>query len=85
MESFLQQQKGPPRSTRPPHMLVIGQLNRTAQPLSPWGEGGWIHDSFCNEGEREREGERRERVHVREETAKTAGKLYGGAVWWIRN
>lgn len=49
---------------------------------SPSGKDGWIHDSFCNE---EREKKKKEKAHVREETAKTTGKLYGGAAWWIWN
>lgn len=47
---------------------------------SPLGKDGWIHDSFCNEG-----GEKKRRAHVREETPRTTGKLYGGTAWWMWN
>lgn len=47
---------------------------------SPPGKDGWSHDSFCNEGEKKKGS-----AHVREETAWTTGKLYGGAAWWMWN
>lgn len=61
-------------------MLVIGQPIRQLADL-PWVQtvGSMIH--FATRKKKKK----KERAHVREETAETTGKLYGGAAWWIWN
>lgn len=41
--------------------------------------GSMIH--FPMKGKKKK----KSRAHVREETARTTGKLYGGAAWWMWN
>lgn len=65
-----------PPSVCLPLMLMIGQPVRQLAAL-PRAQtvGSMIHFAM----------RKKRRAHVREETAKTTGKLYGGAAWWIWN
>lgn len=66
-----------PPSVCLPLMLMIGQPVRQLAALPRVQTvGSMIHFAM-----RKKKG----RAHVREETAKTTGKLYGGAAWWIWN
>lgn len=68
-----------PPSVCLPLMLMIGQPIRQLAALpGVQTVGSMIHFAM-------RKKKKRERAHVREETAKTTGKLYGGAAWWIWN
>lgn len=66
-----------PPSVLLPLMLMIGQPIRQLSAFPRvWAIGSTIHFA-------KRKKKKKKRVHTREETAKTTGKLYGGAAWWI--
>ena len=67
-----------PPSVCLPLMLMIGQPIRQLAALPRVQTvGSMIHFAMRKK--------KKERAHVREETAKTTGKLSGGAAWWIWN